>query len=223
MTYLQLCQLTRQECGIQGQGPSAVTNQTGTSKRVVEWVRDADLLIQTLHPDWDFLHAEFTENTVQGSDVITKPSNFGMWDRESFAIDRGTDVGRSLNFMTYKKYRKFNSVKTQQEPYRITILPNNNLALAEPADGIYEIYASYWKNITQLAANGDVPPYPDRFQRVIVARAKMFFFEDQEAWDNYKAAENEYDLWLDKLESFAGPGQQEAGQLESPMSAVRPI
>jgi hypothetical protein len=61
MTYLEICKLVRQECGVQGEGtPAAVTSQRGMLKRIVEWVRDADTIIQDKHTDWDFLWKEFS-------------------------------------------------------------------------------------------------------------------------------------------------------------------
>ena len=222
MNYLQLCKAVRQECGIQGSGPAAVTNQTGLLKRVVEWVQDADNIIQTLYPDWNFLWSEFTEDTVEGSADVTKPDDFGQWDVESFGVDRGTDSGRSLEVSDYKDWRKNFSAKTNQPPSRITILPDQNLRLYAPADGIYEIYANYWKTPILLTEDTDLPPYPARFHRAIVARAKMLWFEDQEAWDNYKLAEVEFNQWMVELTGFALPGQQESNKGQPAPMTVRP-
>lgn len=215
MTFLQLCQATRQESGIQGQGPSAVTSQTGMLERVVGWVRDADRLVQTIHADWDFLHNSFSDNTTEGSDALTKPSDFGQWDVESFALSRGTAEGRELRNVDYKEWRKNHNLKENQEPNSVTIAPDNNLLLGQPADGIYTISGDYWREVVDLAVDGDIPPYPARFHRVVIARAKMFFFEDQEAWENYRAAKIEYDNWLNDLEAFALPGQRERSKAQA--------
>lgn len=212
MNYLQLCQLVRQECGIQGQGPSSVLNQTGLLKKVVEWVRDADLYVQTLHADWDFLWKEFTDDSAISSDEITKPSDLGMWDRESFGLDRGTADGRSLSIIDFKEWRKNFNEKTNQPPYQVTIIPNNNLRFMQPSDGIYEVYANYWQKSVLLAANEQEPLISERFQRIIVAKAKMYFFEDRESFTQMQTAEKEFTQWLTQLEGYALPGQQPASQ-----------
>jgi hypothetical protein len=220
MTYLELCVATRQECGIQGETPAAVTNQRGLLKRIVDWVADADVVVQSVYADWDFLWAEFTDDTTDNSDAITKPTNFGMWDRESFAVDRGTATGRKLTVYDFKEWRNANYLKIKQEPSRITITPDGNLRLSQPANGTYEIYANYWKDIIRMSINADTPPYPTRFHRIVICRAAMFFFKDQEAWQNYTEAEKEYMFWLDELKGYAAPGQQFRTQAEAiPMAA----
>ena len=221
MTFLELSAKTRQECGIQGQGPVAVTNQTGILKRVVEWVADADVLIQSMYSDWDFLWAEYTQNTIINSADLTKPDNFGMWDRESFAYKRGTSSGKSLNRIDFKEWRLNNSIKVSQEPSTITIVPSGDLKLGFPANVVAEVYANYWKNVVKMTINTNVPPYPDRFHRIIIARAKMWFFEDQEGWENFAAAEKEYLYWVNELEGFALPGQQDRSQAQPELTAAR--
>lgn len=191
MTFLELCQQTRQECGIQGDGPAAVTSQVGILRRVVEWVRDADLFIQRLHPDWGFLWSEFTDDTIEGSADLTEPPTVAIWDIESFAKDRGTSTGMPLEVMTFREYRNNHYTKEKQEPFRICILPDNSLKLEYPADGVYEIYGNYWRTPVTMTANLDEPLYAAEFHRAVVARAKMWFFEDSEMLNLYQAAEKE--------------------------------
>jgi hypothetical protein len=51
VNYLAICQQTRQECDASGTGPSAVTNQTGESKRFVDWCAQAYTEIQNKRGD----------------------------------------------------------------------------------------------------------------------------------------------------------------------------
>lgn len=222
MTFLELCQAVRRECGIQGTGPAAVTSQTGLLSRVVNWVIDADNLIQSMNPDWNFLWAEFTGNTTLASSYLTKPADFGMWDREAFAIARGTADGRPLSFVDFQDWRRSHGLKVNAEPSSITILPDNNLAFPAPANGTHEIYGNYWKVPVKLAANTDVSPIPLRFHRIIVARAKMWYFEDIESDTQFTQAENEFDYWLKLLEGFSLPNRQEATQSSPDDMVVRP-
>ena len=219
MNFLELAQAVRRECGIQGSGPSAVTSQSGLMARVVKWVSDADLYIQTLHPDWEFLWKEFTASTTAGSSEITKPDDFGTWDIEAFGINRGTTNGRSLTVTSYQEWRSNYNLKTNTEPYSLCILPNNNLELSMPADASDTLYGCYWKTPTVLSGNTAEPLYPSRFHRAIVAKAKMWFFEDIESNDQWQQAEKEFNEWLIKLESFALPNQVQ-GSLSSPQQMV---
>ena len=146
-----------------------------------------------------------------------------MWDKEAFSINKGFDDGYKLPEVDYKTYRIDVGLKENQIPISITVLPNGNLAVNQPADAIYPISGVYWKTPVVLAADGDIPAYPVRFHRALVARAKMFFFEDQEAWDNYSTAEKEFIDRLDDLESDQAPGQQFRKQSEPEQLVVRPM
>ncbi len=223
MTFLEICKLTRQECGLQGEGPASVTDRRGMEKRIVDWVAEADMLVQTLSSDWDFLWTEFTLDTIAGSDEILKPNNLGMWDRESFAVNRGSVDGRPIAFIPYDQWRLQVNLKENQAPTSLTIMPNGNLRLTAPADGVYPIYANHWASPTRMSENTSTPAYPSRFHRIVIARAKMFFFEDQEAWNNYQSAEKEYGAILEDLTSYASPGQQPLAQAQPDELVVRPV
>jgi len=222
MNFLELCQRTRQECGIQGEGPASVTNQTGLLKRVINWVADADNLVQSLHPDWNFLWREFTENTIAGVDTIVKPNDLGLWDRESFATGRGTVDGRPITCITYNEWRKINNSKSQQAPSLICVLPNGNLSFTYPPDDVYPFYGNYWASPVALTTNTQESAIPTRFERIIVARAKMWFFEDIESYDQKKLAEDEYEKELAVLEKAEIPDNGIYGQHSPEQLVVRP-
>jgi len=229
MTFLELAKAVRQECGIQGTGPASVTDQLGLLKKVADWTSNADLMVQSLHTDWKFLWKQYTAtttlgyaaDTTLGSASLTKPSDLGMWDRTSFGIARGTATGRPIKVVPYEEWRSNFSLKTNAEPYSLCILPNDNLSLSAPANATYSISADYWQEPTIMAANTSTPLYPVRYQRVIIARAKMWYFEYVESTDQWKQAKEEYEKYLDNLEGFALPGQQQATQSSPELMAVR--
>ena len=223
MNFLELSKTTRQECGLQGEGPASVLERKGMEKRVVDWVAKADNLVQTANTDWDFLWTEFTLDTIVDSDAILRPVDLGMWDTESFAVNRGTADGRPLTYIPYSQWRTRVNLPTSQSPTTITIMPNGDLRLLSPAEGVYPIYATHWASPTLLSENTSTPPYPERFHRIVIARAKMFFFEDQEAWNNYQSAEKEYNELFNELEGYASPGQQSLTQAQPSSLVVRPI
>jgi len=67
VTFLELCKTVRQELGISGNGPSNVSSTIYQEKLLIDWVKAADLLVQRLHPDWDFLWASWSETTSAGT------------------------------------------------------------------------------------------------------------------------------------------------------------
>lgn len=214
MTFLELCQAARQECGVQGQGPSAVTSQSGILKKIVDWVQKSDLFIQSKHGDWDFLWAEFSANTVPNSADIAKPSDLGLWDRESFAVNRGLEGGYNLVIGNHKADRLNPGYRESTQPGTILILPDNNLRLSAPANAIYSIDANYWKTPTLLTTDTQTPAYPSRFHWAVIEKTKMYFFADQEAFDLYKEASLQFEDWMDKLEGNQLPGQQQRTQAQ---------
>lgn len=221
MTFLELCKRTRRECGIQGSGPAAVTSQSGLLLRIVEWVQEADMYIQRLHSDWEFLWSEFTDDTTLGSADISKPSDLGVWNIESFAVDKGTDDGRNLPWMPLSEWSEYLSSKSNDEPTRICVMPSGNLKLEYPADGVYEIYAQYWKKATKLTTSGQSPLYDQEYQRAIVEKAKMFYFADQEMVNLYQVAEKDFNEVIQRMKDRYLP-EKLKGLHSPPQLVVRP-
>ena len=64
MNLLQLTNQTRVECGVSGPTLSSVQNLTGESARILAWVQQAWIDVQTSKEDWLFLRETFEFNTV---------------------------------------------------------------------------------------------------------------------------------------------------------------
>ena len=64
MTFLQLINRARQECGVTGPDLTTVTGLTGESLRFYNWINSAWVDIQTAHEDWQFMRLPFQFNTV---------------------------------------------------------------------------------------------------------------------------------------------------------------
>ena len=223
MTFLEICQRVRQDCSIQGTGPASVTDQSGLHKQIVDWVATSDREIQLTHPDWTFLWKTFTEDTISGVSSITRPADLSLWDRESFTVDKGTTTGKPLDYIPYEESRKTVSLLENTAPIKVTILPNQNLSLIYPADDAYSFSADYWKNPVCLETNTQVSDIPEDFHRVIVERARMFFYEDIESFDQYKLAEYRYKDLLTQLEARYLPTSLDHGQYSPEQIVVRPV
>lgn len=221
MNYLQLCQALRQECGIQGTGPTAVTSQTGILKRIVDYIASADESIQLLHADWEFLVSTWSDDTVVGTESYTAPTDLGAWNRESFAVDRGTSTARTLRVVPYQRrvYERSN-----EEPSYVMVHPSSgNIVLQAPADAVYELSADYWAAPTKMTANTDTSDIPAQFHRVIIARGKMWFAEDEELPNLFQTAAQEYATLLSALEAHSLPGQNFRAQAQAIPMAVRTV
>lgn len=219
-TYLELCQTVIRECGITGT-LSAVTGNTGMLNKVVHWVADADLETQSRWFDWDFLHVStWSANTVIGTAAVAAPATLGVWDVDSFYLNYSLATNSSLTVLDYKDWRKNyrQGVKTNDEPSNVVIKPDQSLILEPPPDAIYSLTADYWKRPAKPTLTSDTSPIPEEYERIIVARAMMFYAIDTGSNEIMVSAQIEYDDLLDKLEAKYLPNQvgrrmSDAGQM----------
>ncbi len=211
MNALQIAKIVRQECGIAGaDAPASFVDQTGEMKRLVDWIIQADLYIQSLTQDWKFLWKEFTVPTVIGQAGYTIPSDFDEWDKNSFVLDAATDDFIRLDYIEYTRWRNESSygLKVNDPPYQFTIKPDGSIVLDAPPDKIYQLTADYYRKPVALAANADEPPYPERYQRVLVARAKRMYATYEDAPEVLTEAEDEYREIMMRMESSQIAGQE---------------
>lgn len=208
MTYLEMCKKLRRECGIQGSGPTTVTGQTGLLQKLVDWIADANDEICAMWFDWDFLWSEFSESTIVSTPTITAPSDLGVWDRSSFYLDYATADYRHLCEQPYKTYRDFlaKGTRINDKPSFFSVKPDGDIVLDPPPDAIYSLTSEYWKTASSLSANTDESLIPARFQRIVIARAKMFFAEHENAPEVMQGAQLEYNALLPNLEASQLPG-----------------
>ena len=105
-TYLQICQDTQSTCSITGNSITSVTGQSGILAKLVRWVADADVAIQRLHTDWDFLYdtSTFSETLVQGSSEYAQPPDLGDWDKKTIWLNRTASTHQQLVELGYRDY-----------------------------------------------------------------------------------------------------------------------
>jgi hypothetical protein len=223
MTFLELCQSVRQDCGIQGSGPVTVTGQTGLTKRIIDWVVQADLDIQNLHPDWGFMWRRFSGTLAEDETEISTASGIGRWDLESFVADLGTDTGFRMLSVSFRESFQYVSEKLPDKPYLFYVAPDNSVSALYPSDDEYTITANYWLEPVKMTANGDVPLFAERFHRAIVERAKMFFYQDEEVPTLYQIAEKEYVSIIRSMERDYLESGVKLGLNVGPEMVVRPI
>jgi len=205
MNYLELAVKARQECGASGTGPAAVTNQTGESKRIVDWAADAWTEIQNRHENWKWMRSSFTFNTVLNDDTYafggctdTKTSaaiaRFARWWWEnleySFRIylqSSGVATEGWLIPMDYEQFKRRYRFGTQNNgfPAHYTIDEDDNILLGPKPNGVYVVSGDYQRGALVLAANSDTPDMPARFHMLIVYEAMLKYagYESaQEVW-----------------------------------------
>jgi len=217
MDFLALCQRARLECGISGDGPAAVTGQTGQLERLITWVVQGWTDLQMLRPNWDFMWSQFEFDTVATTRDYTPAdvsiTNLEYWDLESFLIYEkalGESDENELEYLQYKfwreRYRRQMGVRDDDRPILITLLPDDKVRFEPRPDKIYTVSGDYKRSVQTLAANGDEPlGLPERFHLMIVFKAMESYGLFEDAPEIKERAEEQLNIWMPLLEDYGLP------------------
>lgn len=204
-TLLTLVQDLWRESGSGGQKPTDVVGAGGESLRLVGWIRRADLEIQSLYSDWDFLWVQRNFPTVQGQFIYPRPDGLVDYDEKSFLLD-GVELEEVYPYLEVKgQYRD-----TQEgKPYQVIVMPDKSLRLDQTPNGVFTITHDYWLAPRQMDLdNGAESVIPKEFQDVIVARALMHYARYEGANELIPTAQDMYTTWLKALEARWLPGER---------------
>lgn len=202
MTFLEICQRTRELAGIAGTGPTTTVNQTGEMGRLVNWVKQSWIDIQNLQQTWNFMLTDLSFTTVQGQGDYTlanmNASTLRKLDGESLRCEVTASGYQNRQFLEkwdwaqFRDMYRFNTL-TPGRPVRFAVDPKNKsvcLAATPDATG-YTITGRYWTQPVTLAADADVPAMPEQFHMLIAywALSKYAGYEaateaKQEAMEN---------------------------------------
>ena len=201
-TFLQLVQASCQEFG--EPAVTAVAGQTGNAAIYVRFVQEADVEIQGLWFDWDFLHVgTWSANTVIGTAAVAAPADIGVWDNQSFYLNYSLATYQQIYPIEYKAWRANyrQGVQTNKMPSNVVVMPDQSLKLYPPPDAVYSLTADYWKRPAKMTADANTSPIPEEYERIIIAKAKIAYGEKMSAMEVYQSGQVEYNLLLDKLEA----------------------
>jgi len=211
MNLLQLVNQTRVECGVSGPTLASAQNLTGESARILAWVQQAWIDVQTSKEDWLFLREPFEFNTVAQQWEYTPANagltNFGNWKRDSFRASSVNNLYRDeqlMNYMDWTTYRNLylyaNMRNTYARPVVVSITPNKDLAFGSTPDQAYTIVGEYYTQPVNLSADTDIPGIPDRFQMIIVYRAMMYYAGYESAPEVLSRGDFEYRRLYSRME-----------------------
>ena len=211
-TYLVLCQNMARDIGIPGTGPSDVTSSSLSEEEnaVVRYVKEADVDIQSRWFNWGFLWTEVTLTPTADVSTLTSPSDLGNWKLDSFVLAKGTDSYQELEYMDWDDYNleyKLGSI-TSDTPEVFSVKPNNVIDLYPTPADTTAISAAYWKTPTEMSVDSSESPIPSRFHKIITARAKIYYAENEDAPEILSGALAEFEDLLDKLEADQLAGQK---------------
>lgn len=222
-TYLDLCRLLVSELGVAGgSGPATVTGQVAELRNIVQWVAEADVYIQNLWTDWDFLWAKAENAYVpEGESTIRSISDLNLPLPDGMVLEAGSDRAYSPTYLPWPEFRQRYTLKPKRTG-RVS-------AWAMRPDGVIELshtmaantYWSleYYRKAKRMAANGDRSPIPEQFDRVIIARAAVIYGTREDAPEIVSGYAAEYDDVIEKMQNqllTAFRAHATAGQAATP-------
>lgn len=209
-TFLEICQDFREEAGITGSGPAAVTGQTGEMLRVVNWVKKAYRDVQNRHPNWDFLRNDFTFQTIVSTSTYLPTAisldELGMWKRDSFRIyltATGVADEQWLRHWNWDEFRDAYLIGPSQNqtgrPTEFAVRPDKSVVLWPKPDAVYTVAGEYFKRAQEMAANADEPLLPEEFHDIIKWRAMMYYGAQEGAPEVYAQGKDEFSRMMGEL------------------------
>ena len=216
MTFLQLAQRLRSECGIAGTGPDTVIGQTGELARLVNWINAAYEDIQLARPDWKWMRTAKTFNTTAHKQSY-HPTNaspdlamtdFSHWRQDVDGWIYLTSSGKTSE--TYLQQIDYDAMRdlylmgsgptNYGPPVYFTVSPaDKSIVLGPNPDGIYTITIEYFKAPQVLALDINVPTLPAEFHMMIIYRAMQKYGMFSAALEQVQQGEAEYNRLFAKL------------------------
>jgi len=236
VNFLTLSQRLALEAGVSGT-LSTTANQVGSLNRVVTWINQAWMELQTEHDDWDWLRssnlfgsgvsfatvsgqASYPLGTGAGTVGITADA-FTKWDRETFRTyltTAGVTNETFLDWIPYDTWRDaymlgaLRNVKTRSVAFAIG--PDKSICIGPPSDGLYTVTGDYFIAPTQMVADGDLPTgLPARWHMDIVYRAMMMYAGYESAPEVYQRGAAGHAMLLAQMEAQYVPEMAFSGAL----------
>ena len=112
--------------------------------------------------------------------------------------------------MAWNEYREMYKYGTidSDVPEVFSIKPDNNLDLYPTPNAATVVSGEYWATPTVLSVDGDVSAIPARFHKIIIARAKMYYAENEDAPEIMVGSLAEFEDLLNQLEADQLPRQK---------------
>lgn len=208
-TFLELCQLTREKCGISGSGPAAVTGQQGEMLRIVNWVQEAWLDLQRKRKNWWWMRADFSFNTVVGQQAYTYTdaslTDLSAWHMDTLRAYRTSDGISDEQFLVEWFYPTFRDTyqygaQTNGRPVVVAVRPRDRaLLLGSIPDAIYTVVGEYQRAARPFAAGVDIPGIPEEYHMIIVYGAMQKYAYYENAPEVMMDGRSNYNMLLDQL------------------------
>lgn len=231
-TFLQLCQDVVSDLGVAGGVLQSTTSGTNQEQiRICNWVARADLLIQNLWTDWNFLWVQGSNLTVNaGSNklVITPPTwaaNIQSFNEETLWYMPGTNNAQIVPWMKWEDfYRSFmvQPLMTAACPSVFSVDPTNTIWFSQNLTDNATFAIEYWVVGNRLSGDTSMSPIPNNFDDIIVERAKILYAQRENAPEILTGSTAEYMDLLDKMQAYCLPRNRAGRTSQNNRTTVPP-
>ena len=212
MNFLDLCRELRQESGLSGDGPSAVTGQSGMSKKIVDWINSSVYDLESYRDNWAWMWRTGSITTTVGQQSYDLPSlgfDANKIVAESLSIERTGEPNTITQFelVSWDIYREKTAFRTANpgQPVFCALAPNDYLYVDTLPDRSYTIKFAWYRKPAYLSTNTDIPTIPVQFHRILVEMGLMKYAAHDGATETYQASNKEYMKWLRRMEASQLP------------------
>ena len=216
MTFLELCQRTASEGGIEG-ALATVDNQSGMNAKIIKWVRDAWSELQT-QKRWLFMRANANVALIVAQNDYSISGDLGLTNVTSrclpkfFATD--ADGAYQIAMLGYGEYQQIYMGKDIQaaRPSVCAVAPGYRLVFNNAPTIATTIKNDYWMTPQKLTLDADEPNMNEAWHMAIVFKALRSYAEHEESPEMQRRARRQF------MNIFT-----EMCKVELPQFEIRPV
>jgi len=194
MNFLALAQRLQSESGTSGAPQTTVLNATGEWLRLCNWIANAYTDLQNKRQDWLWMEHDVEFDTISGqqvyppaSTVFTTPAGTGLPDFKKWNLSTSsgensfrlwlksagnhneTFLSSGLSYPEFRDYYQYGAKRdTLARPISIVVDPAKSIQLGLTPNDVYTVVGKYFSAPKLLAADADVPDFPDCYHMLIV-------------------------------------------------------
>lgn len=211
MTFLELCQELHAEAGYSG-SITTTSGLSGQMGRIVRWIRNANIVLQSEHTDWTFLTREFSFDTTVGKRIYSLTDlaaagveNVASWHKSSMRIQSGTDDSTPLRNLHRQRFMHRYANPREGRPIYWTRGLDGGIELSHAPDAVYTITGQFQREPASLSLDGDIPVIPEKHHIAIVWKGLSYYGTHEEAPLSVQRGEGEYRKELHKMRAHYLP------------------
>jgi hypothetical protein len=192
-TFLELAQETRALSGVGGTGPTSVTTATGIEGRIVNYVKNAWIDIQTHPKKWKWMWGNYLAPTPGGAPLqtiantraylLTGVKSVRVNSFKSYLTATGVSDRQWMSWQNWQDFEASTGIVQElaNRPLQVSRDPAGQIHVFPKPNDIYSIEFEYFKTAQILALDGDVPDLPSDFHQLIVYEALKRFGKAEDA------------------------------------------